>query len=191
MRTARDYAAAVERREGKKSVAYATALSHQAHVLMLLNAFERAQRLFNEALEIYRTSADSRAIARTLNNIGEANKFEGKKKAAEEFYDKALVIQEQSLPADDVDVAITLANLSQIKDDLQIRERLLERALAIQEKALGESDLTIAGTLQSLAAVLEDQRRAKEAEEHLRRALSIRKARQPEIRLIWLALCTS
>ena len=179
-----EFMAQTELGAGKSSASYANAISLRAYVLLILSQRKEAERLFQQAIEIYnKIGSSAKDIAIATNNIGYIRQIDGKKDEAEKLYLQALELQEKTLPANHEDIATSLANLAnlhQSREKYKRAEGILRRALAIRTSRYPPNHPILAATLQNLATAVESQRRLKEAETLIRRALKIRRNSQPE-----------
>lgn len=181
-RAAEAYIAAARGTDGDLSVAFATAISYRAYVLLFRSRFEESSRLFEQALAVYRRSdGPPQFIASAMNNLGQVRQAQGRNADAEKLYTDALALQEQQLAPTHVDIATSLANLAhmhQLRGEAPAAERLLRRALSIRTPGYPTNHFIVATTLQNLATAIESQGRLSEAETLLRQALRMRQASQ-------------
>lgn len=181
-RAAVAYIAAARQTDGDLSVAFATAISYRAYVLLFRSRFEESSRLFDQALAVYRSSdGPPQFIASAMNNLGQVRQAQGRNADAEKLYTDALALQEQQLAPTHVDIATSLANLAhmhQLRGEAPEAERLLRRALSIRTPGYPTNHFIVATTLQNLATAIESQGRLSEAESLLRQALRMRQASQ-------------
>jgi tetratricopeptide (TPR) repeat protein len=93
---------------------------------------------------------------RSLNNLAELYRRQGRAADAERYFTQALSLKEAELGEDHPDVATSLNNLAQLyvmqKRDLEAAP-LLERSLAIQGKALDAEHPVLGRTMTLLAEV--------------------------------------
>ena len=93
---------------------------------------------------------------RSLNNLAELYRRQGRAREAERYFTQALTVKEAALGPDHPDVATSLNNLAQLYvaqgRDLEAAP-LLERSLAIQEKTLDVDHPVLGRTLTLLADV--------------------------------------
>jgi eukaryotic-like serine/threonine-protein kinase len=114
--------------------------------------------------------------ARFLQTIADIYRKLGLFDTAKQFFEEALRIRRQELPADHLDVAESLNGLAALHAQLGEfgeAEPLFEAALAIREKALGADDLKIAMSLNNLANVYVDLGKVDQAETLFTRSLAI------------------
>ena len=101
---------------------------------------------------------------------------------AKEYYGRALLIREKTLPLEDPSLLGRLnlfANHYQ-NDDTNEREPIYRRLLTVHENLLGPDHPDVAGILDQLASVSQSQGTSVEAEQFFERALAIRdKALEP------------
>jgi tetratricopeptide (TPR) repeat protein len=93
-------------------------------------------------------------VGRSLNNLGELYRRQGRSAEAERYFTQALALKESQLGEEHPDVATSLNNLARLyvtqgRDFEAVP--LLERSLAIQEKTLDDEHPALAPTLTLLA----------------------------------------
>jgi CHAT domain-containing protein/Tfp pilus assembly protein PilF len=96
---------------------------------------------------------------------------------AEEFYKRALVIDERTRGPNHPDVAVVLNNMSVMYRGVgryHEAEAAIKRAITIQERARGRDDAEVARGMNNLGRIYALQNRSAEAEELYKRALAIR-----------------
>lgn len=176
---------------GMTSQALATAYAVKGSVLMERSSFAPAADFFEKALAILDAyeapTASSRLdLSRNLVNLGVAKQLLGDLAEAEKLLNRALAIQEKlieqkSLPEDNIEVASTLiglAKISQVRREFRTEQLLWERALAMRKKLYRPNHYNIALALEGLAGAIEAQGRHTDAEPLLREALRYRSASQ-------------
>ena len=123
-----------------------------------------------------RLSSDHPSFGRSLNNMAELYRAEGRYTEAELLFKRALALYEKASGPDHPDVSLPLSNIAGLYGD-QGRyveaEALYRRALAIREKAFGPDHPTIGIVLSNLAELYRTQGRYDEAEPLYRRVLAI------------------
>jgi tetratricopeptide (TPR) repeat protein len=105
-------------------------------------------------------------LGRSLNNLAELARRQGRAAEAEHLFARALAVKEAGLGRDHPDVATSLNNLAQVyvaqgRDVAAVP--LLERSLGIQEKTLDPEHPVLRRTLTLLAVVYRHLGRADEA----------------------------
>ncbi len=99
-------------------------------------------------------------VARSLNNLAELYRAQGKYAEAEPLYRRALRIDEKTLGPVHLDLAIDLNNLAELYHDqgkYAEAEPFYQRALAIGEKVLGPEHPNVAASLENYATLLRVQ----------------------------------
>lgn len=140
--------------------------------------YTAAEGHFRKAVnEAQRSDTDAILLAKSLNNLAETCRVQGKYAEAEQFYRQSVAIKERVLGEHHPDVATGLSNLAGVhyaRGDLAGAAVLFKRALAILEGALGPAHPDVAKILANLAGVYHMQQRSTEAEALYRLALEIR-----------------
>ncbi len=116
------------------------------------------------------------ARARFMQSIADIYRKLGLYDTAQEFFEEAIQIRRQHLPADHPDVAESLNGLAILHANLgrfEEAEPLLREALEIREQALGARDLKVAMSLNNLANLYTELERNEEAEPLFVRSLAI------------------
>jgi tetratricopeptide (TPR) repeat protein len=114
--------------------------------------YEEAERHFKRAA----TKADElgpQEMGRTLNNLGELYRRQGRLADAERMFTRSVAVKEVLGP-DHPDIATSLNNLAQVyiaQGRVAAAVPLLERSLAIQEKTLTGEHPALARTMTTLA----------------------------------------
>jgi tetratricopeptide (TPR) repeat protein len=120
--------------------------------------------------------ANDLRLARTLNNLAEVYRAQGRFDAAEPLYGRALGIRENTLGPDDLDLGVSLNNVAALYQDqgrFTEAEPLYRRALGIRENALGPDHPDVGASLNNIALLYRTQGRFTDAESLYRRALQI------------------
>jgi serine/threonine protein kinase/Tfp pilus assembly protein PilF len=157
----------------------ASAIAEQAQIAQHFAAYDRADGLYRESLEIReRTFGPSHAdVAWSLNGIGGVAYDRGDFVKAEEAYRRALAIQRAMLGDDSPDVALTLSHLAsalgRVGRDSEAEPMMVE-AVRIQERAFGPVHAEVASALNNLASLYGRQGRLDKAAELLERTVAIR-----------------
>jgi CHAT domain-containing protein/tetratricopeptide (TPR) repeat protein len=157
-----------------------------------LHRYDEAIEHLNRALKIHERGPETLDMTNCLNGIGWAHNESGRYREAIKAYQRALVIRESLLGAEDPEVAENLASLanSYIElGDYQQAKDLRERALAIREKALGPEHLDTIQSLNDLGASFDRLGDLTRARELYERSLTLReKHLGPEDRLVGFSL---
>jgi len=117
------------------------------------------------------------AEAGALDNIGIVLKVQGKLDEALDHHERALVIKERILSADNPALANSLNSIGNVHYERGAPKDALshyQRGLAIRENALGARHPSVASSLNNIGNVLTDQGQFEEALTYYRRALEIR-----------------
>jgi tetratricopeptide (TPR) repeat protein len=144
--------------------------------------YRRAEMFLNRAAQ-KAEELGPQELGRSLNNLAEVYRRQGRPAEAERFFKRALAVKEVGLGRDHTDVAYSLNNLAQLYLG-QGREKeaapLLERSLVIQEKALDPEHPALARTLTTLAEAYRRLGRSNDAFLLEVRAHMLREAPAPE-----------
>lgn len=145
-------------------------------------AFEKrrladVERLYAEAIkEAVKFADDDPRLAYTYNNYAALCHSQGKYAFAENYYQKALEINEKNCGADSLEVAQNLHNLA-IVYSAKLRcdeaENMYQRSLAIKEKHLGVDHKDLVSNLKNYARLLKSMKRDEEAQKLESRAAAI------------------
>jgi tetratricopeptide (TPR) repeat protein len=111
-------------------------------------------------------------------NLQEAHAYQsrGDYARSESRFADVLVCQKQSLPANDLNIAVTLGNLGELKRlqrQFRAAETLLKDAVSMHEAAGRAAHLALGTSLLSLASVYKDRKQYQLAEPLVRRAMQI------------------
>jgi serine/threonine protein kinase/Tfp pilus assembly protein PilF len=146
-------------------------------VYLALGDYTNAEAMCRQVLALrQKLSAEPRAVANALNDLGNALDREGRLAEAEAVQRKALAIRKALLPNDDPEVATSLSNLASVlwgQGNLPEAERLYREALAIRRKRLGNNNEDTAASLDNLAGVLSHEEKFLEAETMQREAVAL------------------
>jgi tetratricopeptide (TPR) repeat protein len=117
--------------------------------------YARAEQLLTRAAQ-KAEGLGPQEMGRSLNNLAELYRRQGRAAEAERYFTQALRVKESELGEDHPDVATSLNNLAQLYvaqgRDFEAAP-LLERSLAIQEKALDAEHPVLGRTLTLLGEV--------------------------------------
>jgi serine/threonine protein kinase len=158
----------------------ADALTALGAVLHGKGAFDEAEAVTQEALQLFRERLGEShpEIAPVLNNLAAMKRGRGDLAGALPLYYDALAMVRKHQGDDHPDVALALNNigllLSEMNNDAAA-EPVFREALTIRRNRLPPRNPTIADTLVGLGATLNKLGRAAEAEPLLREALDIRR----------------
>ena len=111
-------------------------------------------------------------------NLQEAHAYQsrGEYARSESIFTNVLGCQKQSLPANDLNIAVTLGNLGELKRlqrQFRAAQTLLETAVSMHETAGRMSHLALGTSLLSLASVYKDRKQYQLAEPLVLRAMQI------------------
>jgi serine/threonine-protein kinase len=168
----------LEKLDGQPDV-QATMLHVLGRVYHNLGAYDRAQELFESALEKRRAlhRGEHAEVAETLHELSRALFRRSKFEEAERTALEALAMRRQLYGEEHQLVAqslVLLGNALASRDpDSGEPERLYRQALAIQTRQLGEENLETAKTANDLAILLNSRGRYDESEALYRRVLAI------------------
>src|SRR5215813_2112694 len=115
------------------------------------------------------------AIARNLQEA-HAHLSQAEYAQSERTFAGILVCQKQSLPANDLNIAVTLGNLGEVKRlqrQFRAAETLLKEAMSMHEAAGRTANLVFGTALLGLASVYKDRKQYRLAEPLLQRAMQI------------------
>ena len=140
-----------------------------------------AEKSYREALQLeQQRSAQSLALAATLNALGNVATERGEAGSAEEHYASALALREalapQSLPV--AQTAFNRARLAAQRGDLVKAEAGYRQALAVRER-LDPGSLDTARTLNNLGSVVRERGDLSAADDYFRRSLAIKEQLAP------------
>ena len=166
---------------GDKHLEVAEDLNIRGLILQDLGDFAGAQRDFTQAIAIVRNGNDPdsrRNHGWFLNNLGTLFWRKGDYRQAEHYCRLALDVHSKLFPPghgelgrDQNNIALNLLEQGQYQE----AERLLQQAYDIDVRAYGRTELETTHVIGNLGFVYSRTNRPKEAEEHLRRALQIRR----------------
>ncbi len=171
----------------------ASALTELAAILLDGQEFETAETTLTEALSIQENrtanpTAPAIELAATLYNLGRLYNATCRFAKSEEFYRRALLIQEEQLGQEALDLTDTLTGLAMVawaKRRHDQAEPLLSRVLKIKIKHLGKEHEALVETLKKLAGVHEAQLKFDQAGLCLDRAHEIEHKKHNQFAQIW------
>jgi serine/threonine-protein kinase len=145
-----------------------------------LGAYDRAQPLLEEVLEVHREVYHDRParLASSVNAVANLYLEQGKYDESELLYQQALEMVRDRLGADHLDVAMGCSNLAVLhvrQGRYEEAESLFENALAIRESKLESHHPEVAANLNNLAGLLFLQGRYGEAGPLFERVTEIRR----------------
>ena len=159
----------------------ARALSNLAGQYFHLGNYDKAERLYREALTMKREFTQEEVdIAKTISNLATIRLSRGDFNEAEELGRMALDIRKDAYGPEDADVATNLRNLGNLlylQGDYEGAEPLLREAMGIRRAVFGPEDKRVATVLSNLGRVLHARGRHLEAKEQFIRCLAIRRKR--------------
>jgi len=149
------------------SPALAQSLIWQGLLSLRREELAESQAYFGQALELLRQglSPDSLAVASVLSNLGGVARARGERALSQEYYLKALGIQERQAPdsPSQAGILMSLGGLARQQGDLAGAESDYRRALAIQERKVPDSGAH-AAALFALASLRRQQHELDDAE---------------------------
>jgi predicted ATPase/class 3 adenylate cyclase len=125
----------------------AKATRHLGILVETTRDLERAGRLFEEALQLYRTAGSQSGEAASLNSLGVTRRSLGDLDAAEEFLERAIALRrdlgdEPGLSSATSNLGITAVD----RGDLDRAQKLFEESLAIDHKLNDQWGVTVGAT---------------------------------------------
>ncbi len=158
---------------------YAQSLSNLASLYESTNQYDRAEGLYEQALEIEKAAGtNDPEYAAVLNNLAVLHKSRGRYAKAEPLLKEALGI-EKAAGEDDSEYAASLNNLAMLYKSMgQYKESqvLLRQALKIDKASLGENDPAYATDLNNLGVVYRLAGKYAKAETVFKQALHIQRS---------------
>ncbi len=118
--------------------------------------YERAKRLQEESLEMYREIGDKQGIAMSLNNLGNISYNQGDYEAARDFHERSLAIRRDV--GDKQGIAVSLNNLGNValdQRDYQGARSLYEESLAMRRETGDRHGIAV--SLHNLGMVVQHQ----------------------------------
>jgi tetratricopeptide (TPR) repeat protein len=177
---------------GRQQFRQAVALRRQAVRLQSSRRFADAERLYKEALEIWKSMLGEKhpEYASCLNSLGSLLHAQGDYPGALDHYRRALAMREGLYPKDQYphghpelaqsvnNVGILLGN----KGDYAGAREYLQRALAMGEAQYPQGHPYVARALENLGLLLKDMGDLPGAREYLQRSLAMRETLYPKDR---------
>ena len=157
-----------------------SSLNNLAALYRAMGAYDRAEPLFRQALEIRKKALGEEHpdYATSLNNLAALYRAMGAYARAEPLYRQALEIRKKALGEEHPDYATSLNNLAELYHAMGAYDRaepLYRQALEIRKKALGEEHPDYATSLNNLAELYHAMGAYDRAEPLYRQALEITK----------------
>ena len=157
----------------------AALLATMGFVYYRLSAYDRAQELLEEALDI-RIALGVRGLelAEVLDDLGQVLMVRGDAERAREMLREGLDLRRSLLEAPHPEIAASLNNLGVFhegRDDYEASRQLHEKALAMRRALPRAEGADVAESLNNLGAVLQKLGRIGESEKLIREALEIRR----------------
>jgi tetratricopeptide (TPR) repeat protein len=166
------------KKAGIRDKRLAARLGTLALVYQLQKKYGKAEGLYAQSLETYRSNNSSEDdIALTVWNLGKLYMSAGKSEKAEATLSQALALAEKAKGPENLLVAGILDSLAEAyikRQGYDEAEAAYKRALPIYEKSLGREHWTVAETLEGYASLLRKMNRKSEASEAEKRAKKIR-----------------
>jgi serine/threonine protein kinase/tetratricopeptide (TPR) repeat protein len=155
-------------------------LSRRADALLRVDRAPEAERLMQEAAEMYRRlyEGDHEKVAQSLCNLGVVATGLDDLSRAETLLTQALAMAQRVLLTDHPDLARIQRNLADVlvrRGRLMEAEPLIEQALEMNQRLHPDAHPDVASSLASLATLRTAQGRLSEAEPLLRRALEMKR----------------
>ncbi len=165
---------------GKNHPDYATSLNNLAMLYQAMGAFDKAEPLMKQALEITKKALGENHpdYATSLNNLAGLYKSMGSYEKAEPLLIQALEIKKKALGENNPSYATSLNNLAGLYESMGSYEKaepLLIQALKIRKKTLGESHPDYAQSINNLAMLYQAMGAYDKTEPLLIQALKIKK----------------
>ena len=150
-----------------------------ANRLLFLGDFDKAERLYGEALSILRRSHGNEHpdTAKIILNLGAVLKSSGRPTSAKVYYEQALAILENKHGQSHAATADCLNNLGELArtcGDYDAAIRYGTRALTIRRETLGDLHADTSTSLNNLGAIQHDLGEIAKAADLYRRAYEIR-----------------
>jgi CHAT domain-containing protein len=145
-----------------------------------LNDFPAAARWYEQAEQVDAAAGNEMWVAGDANNLGIVAEKRGDLAAAQDYYRRALVIQERLSPHS-LEMAASLNNLGNVarsRSDLASAQEYHSRALAIRER-LAPNSLVMAASLNNLGAIAYSRSDLAAAQDYFSRALALREQLAP------------
>ncbi|HZT41558.1 MAG TPA: tetratricopeptide repeat protein [Chthonomonadaceae bacterium] len=144
-------------------------LDYEAAPLLVRGDYEQAEKLFRQAMSLRENTfgKDHPSIARSLCNLAEVRRTQGRPAEEEVLYEQAFQLQEHAYPQGHPYTAHILTRLGHIywKDDrMDVAESMLGRALEIRRQYLGADHHQTAASARHLAMFYLSQGRQSEAD---------------------------
>ena len=145
----------------------------------LAGDYKLAEPLAEKSLKLReQLFGDSRAVAQSLNTLGNVLWHQDRLEEASVLHRRALKIRERLLPADHEDIAQSLHNLGALRyfaNDLAEAERMYKRAIEIESASDSEGNHALATSMHVLAIVYQDQGKYAEAIELEEQSIAVKK----------------
>ncbi len=156
----------IEKIDMGQGVKKAYFISELAYWLVYIADYKKAEKLYEQSLEIYKQELGENhpATASSYNNLAGVYASQGKYKEAESLYKKGLEISEKIFGENHPDTAISYNNLGYVYDrqeKYKEAESLYKKGLEISEKVFGENHPDTARSYNNLAYVYDSQRKYK------------------------------
>ncbi|MFQ5805924.1 MAG: tetratricopeptide repeat protein [Phycisphaerae bacterium] len=159
----------------------ASSLQNLANVLFRKGDVAAAERLWREAVEVYRRAYDDEhpLVATALNNLALALQAQGDYAEAETMHREALRLRRKRLGNEHPHVANTLEKLATLLSEMgeyAEAESAAREALALRRKVLGDEHPHVGRSLNTLSSVLGSQGKHIEAVTTLHKAVEIQRS---------------
>ena len=136
----------------------------EATALRKENQFEEAIEQIHKALELSRTLSDTESVARSLNELAQAEREMGDTAASIDHYRDLLEYErENSRPLGAAHALRHLGNIHQDEGRIDEAEECYSQALEIYRTNHGESKMALANTLRAFALLKNQQDKKQES----------------------------
>jgi tetratricopeptide (TPR) repeat protein len=148
-------------------------------LLLTLSQFDKAEELYNVLLE---QTSDKGEKALYYNQLVYIKNNQGDYEKAIEYYEKALEIEQKTLPPNHPDLATSYNNIGLVYMNMGEYSKALffyEQALEIYQKSLPSNHPSLATSYNNISAVYDDMREYSKALSFYEKALEIRQKSLP------------
>ena len=156
-----------------------TGLHRIGKLLMQVGELDKAEELYQSLLAQTSTEVD---VGLYCSQLGSIKNSQGEYRVAVQFYEKALEIRQQTLPADHSSLATSYNNIGLAYKNMGEYSKALssyEKALDIRQKTLSANHASLATSYNNLGAVYHDMGEYSKALSFYEKALDIRQKTLP------------
>jgi tetratricopeptide (TPR) repeat protein len=164
----------------RKEVVGETGWQRLGQLLVTLSQLEKAEELYNVLLE---QTSDPSEKATDYNNLGYIKDHQGDYEKAIEYHEKALEIEQKTLPENHPSLATSYNNIGSVYDNMGEYSKALsyyEKALEIRQKTLPENHHDLATSYNNIGLVYNNMGEYSKALSYYEKALEIRQKTLPE-----------